>query len=284
MTVQEQYISEFGNSQGKAVLMLITPEIAAEFLLKKTDNYRTVTQSVVNMIAASITKGQWKINGATIRFAKDGRLLDGQHRLLAIIKSGIAVASFVIFGLEAESDITIDMDGQLRKLSDHLSKTEDINCTLLAPVLKSLVTYAKGTFYSKSDRISGSSAVKILEDYPLIRQAVVKFSKKNLITTASVLAVCYFIIRMKHPNDVSFVNNFFDRLVHGDKLTEGNCILILRNIFINSKLRKETSGLQRKFVAAMILKTWNYHVNTNPKKRKFTKNYLLKDSNIPTPL
>lgn len=283
MTVQKQYILDCKISNASPRPILITPEMASEMLAKNTNNYRSIKKSVVDVIANSIILGQWKINGATIRFSEEGRLMDGQHRLHAIVKAGIAVPCFVVYGLPEESDITIDIDGELRKLEDHLIKKEECNAKVLSTVIRNLAKYDTGNFFDKTTRISSTSSVSILDRFPGIRDAVNKFARKNLITRPSILAMCYFIIKMKHQDNVEIVDEFFDKLVNGDSLEENSPLLILRNVFIASKI-KGNMGLDRKFSASIIIKTWNYYQNTNPKKRRFTKNSLIKDSIIPVPL
>lgn len=278
MTVQNQYLVDFQNHIRIPSLTMVTPEMAKDFLTKNTNNYRAISKSVVDKISKAITNGEWKINGTTIKFTKDGRLMDGQHRLLAIIKSGISVPSIVVYELPEDSDITLGEE-EKRKLSDHLTKKGESNTKLLSSVLNIIVTYSRGTFYNKNEKITATSAIKILDNYPTIRDSVSKFSKKNLIATPSVLAVCHFLLKLKHKNNSELVEDFFDRLIGGNNLSENNPILVLRNTLISIKT-KGNSGLSRKFTASMLMKTWNYHVSTK-KKRKLTKNFLLKDSIIP---
>lgn len=62
----------------------ITPEIAKTMLGENVNN-RRISRDNVNLFAREIRNGEWRFNGEAIKFGKDGRLLDGQHRLLAVI-------------------------------------------------------------------------------------------------------------------------------------------------------------------------------------------------------
>ncbi len=70
----------------KTQIKKISPKIAQGFLDANTDN-RKVSHLHVSQLAAEMTKGRWIENGVSIIFDEtQQRLIDGQHRLYAIIK------------------------------------------------------------------------------------------------------------------------------------------------------------------------------------------------------
>lgn len=71
------------------------------------------------MFARDMASGAWKFNGETIKFSTDGNLLDGQHRLNAIIQSGCTVKMMVVWGLDESSQDTVDI-GAARTVADML--------------------------------------------------------------------------------------------------------------------------------------------------------------------
>lgn len=83
-------------------IMDITPEIAVEMLKKNTNNYRRVTETRVNQYARKMELGFWQENGEPIQFSKDGELLNGQHRLAAIIKSNTTQRMVVVYDVDAD--------------------------------------------------------------------------------------------------------------------------------------------------------------------------------------
>ena len=99
-------------------LRTITPDIAKEMLLKNTNN-RPVSEKHVRRLAKEITEDRWQLNGDTIRF-NGTRLVDGQHRLLAVVKSGKAIETLVVDGLESDVFKTIDI-GKIRSNGDTLA-------------------------------------------------------------------------------------------------------------------------------------------------------------------
>jgi hypothetical protein len=65
-------------------------------------------------------RGEWDLNGQTIKVSVDGALLDGQHRLEAVVHSGVTISSVVVRGLSPAARDTIDT-GRRRRLADVLA-------------------------------------------------------------------------------------------------------------------------------------------------------------------
>lgn len=91
-------------------IFVITPAFAADCLTHNTKN-RNLRKGVVRQLVDVIKQGKWELNGSAIRFGLDGRLLDGQHRLTAIVQAGIPCPSLVIYDLPDSTFETIDVGG-----------------------------------------------------------------------------------------------------------------------------------------------------------------------------
>jgi hypothetical protein len=92
----------------KTEIRTITPEEAAILLEGNTGN-RPIRASRVAMLGEAITRGEWMLTHQGIAIADSGRILDGQHRLLAIIKSGIAVQLAASTGVDESAFSAIDV-------------------------------------------------------------------------------------------------------------------------------------------------------------------------------
>lgn len=88
-------------------IVTVTPDMAAEMLEKNTLN-RNLSYSVVSKYAQVMKYGRWKTNGSTIVFAEDGTLLDGQHRLWAVIEANRPVQFLIVRNAEKDSILTLD--------------------------------------------------------------------------------------------------------------------------------------------------------------------------------
>lgn len=98
----------------------ITPELAQEYLSKNISKNRPIRQSVVHDYAAQMKRGEWKITPQGIAFDVKGRLIDGQHRLAAVIESGCNVPMYVTTGVPEDRMMMIDC-GVKRTMSDVLT-------------------------------------------------------------------------------------------------------------------------------------------------------------------
>lgn len=97
----------------------ITPKKAKELLEKNTSN-RALNKRHVEFLSKEMKDGKFVFNGNSIVVAKDGTLLDGQHRLHACINSGVSFETVLVSGVKNDAFKTIDT-GKTRNASDVLS-------------------------------------------------------------------------------------------------------------------------------------------------------------------
>lgn len=98
---------------------LVTPEMASQWLEKNYDKQRPVRVSHIDSLAEAMKRGEWKLNHQPIAFDAYGMLIDGQHRLWAVVMSGCSVQMAVARGVPRNTYATIDV-GARRSLSDAL--------------------------------------------------------------------------------------------------------------------------------------------------------------------
>lgn len=88
-------------------LEFISPEKAAKYLTFNTGN-RNIRKGAVTTLSAAIARGEWKVTHQGIAFSDAGRLIDGQHRLSAVVMSGMTVQMMVSRGIPDESFMVLD--------------------------------------------------------------------------------------------------------------------------------------------------------------------------------
>jgi hypothetical protein len=87
---------------------VVTPSVAESWLSERNDNNRRLRQKVVLGYRRDMSAGKWQPHHQGIAFSEDGKLLDGQHRLQAIVDSGVSVPLRVTTGVPQTAFITID--------------------------------------------------------------------------------------------------------------------------------------------------------------------------------
>ena len=103
-------------TQSTFTLELITPECARKYLQANTQN-RKLRKNHVGRLAQIIRNNQWQITHQGIAFDPDGTLIDGQHRLNAIVLADLPVQMWVCRGLSRQSLFALDQ-GATRQAHD----------------------------------------------------------------------------------------------------------------------------------------------------------------------
>ena len=98
---------------------IVTPEKAQEYLKRNTMNFRTISLSVVDAYARDMMAGKWELNGEPIQFNEDGVLLNGQHRLKAIIRSGCSIPMMIVEGIA--NNVSMYDSGTIRSAASYAS-------------------------------------------------------------------------------------------------------------------------------------------------------------------
>lgn len=96
---------------------LVTPAIAQQWINVNPCN-RSLREGRVEALAADMRADAWTTCTMPIAFYEDGELADGQHRLYAIVETGLAQTFIVIRGLSRAAGLNIDT-GLTRTLVDN---------------------------------------------------------------------------------------------------------------------------------------------------------------------
>jgi hypothetical protein len=91
------------------VEMVVTPEIAESWLAKRAPFQRDISDDVVAKYAADMRKGVWRyVPSLVVSLTPDGFILDGQHRLSAVVRTGIPQRFMVHFDGDRSHFAVID--------------------------------------------------------------------------------------------------------------------------------------------------------------------------------
>lgn len=100
-------------------LEVVTPTLAEKYLAGKRPN-RKSSAGRVAMYAREMAAGQWMPASQGIALDAEERLIDGEHRLRAVIESGAAVILFVMRGLPTATQRVVD-GGRARGAGDQMN-------------------------------------------------------------------------------------------------------------------------------------------------------------------
>ena len=154
----------------KTEIVKVTPSLAKTWLAATNFRNRNVSSTVVNRYTEDISKGNWLLNGESIVIDDNGNVIDGQHRLRAIIKANKPIESVVVRGIDRSTFHTFDI-GKRRNHGDVLSISGYANANLLAAGLRLIHAFRSGRSID-FERGSGSlskhrcNVLELVEKYP----------------------------------------------------------------------------------------------------------------------
>jgi hypothetical protein len=222
------------NGHGVQVKMVtVTPQIAEKWLQRSTHN-RNVVRARVDQYAADIRRGEWRVNGEAIKISRDGKILDGQHRLLAVLEANAAITTLVITGLEPEAQETMDQ-GRARSFADVLKLRGEKYYQPLSTAARALCIYELygeilAPPYKAAPTIQQCS--RTLERNPELRDSV-KFAFGILRPwmPGTYMGALHFLFATV---DAEAARDFLTRLRTGDGLVRGDAIHALREKLVET--------------------------------------------------
>lgn len=145
---------------------LVTPNVAKSMLLKNHPRNRKVIQADVDKYARDMERGLWRQTAEPIKFDTSGYLVDGQNRLLAVIKSGASVKMTIAYGVDPDSIIVID-SGRGRSTTDRKVIGGIDDAVLLSKMSDTLarIIAVDALGHSKDEKLSTDELLDIEKKY-----------------------------------------------------------------------------------------------------------------------
>ena len=237
----------------RATIEKITPEMAREWLLRNTDN-RPLTKSVVSVIVEALTSGSWQLNGATIKIAANGRVLDGQHRLSAIAQSGVTADSLVVYGVDDDAFTTIDI-GKRRTGGDTLGAFGVQNATIVAAALGVVYAYHTGRISTYSyKRPPNAVLLSMYKRYGEIEDSIQwAHPMRRVAKTASMAVGMHHLFSQA---DAFEADRFISDLTSGAMMEPNDPVLRLRDQLMQEKLVRKLT-IPSGYLIWLYAKAWN---------------------------
>ena len=237
----------------------ITPEIAKTMLGENVNN-RRISRDNVNLFAREIRNGEWRFNGEAIKFGKDGRLLDGQHRLLAVIAADKPLTTLVIRGLEDETQQTMDSGKPAPWRRAHLARRKELHAARLTGRAVYLADQLGMEAAAQNDlKPTRGEIISFIDQTPQLADVLAASrafrSQSGDMLTSSMFASLWWTFA---HIDTDAANRFFMSLASGANLQADDPILILRNTLMAQPHKAGRSARDNRVrIAALTIKAWN---------------------------
>lgn len=239
-----------------AELVNVTPALAEGWLSGNTVN-RKIREAAVNQYASDMIAGRWSITNDALCFSPDGLLLNGQHRLAAVIASGETVAMLVMHNVPDESMGHMDT-GVKRSSADYFGFHGETHTAALAASLKLGLLYTDGRIYKdrKVQSVSNGEMQDFLAENPEIRDSVayIYATTRGVDLAPTVKIVAHWLFSEAAGRDQA--DTFFELLSTRIGLPKGSPILALDSRI--REMRKVRTRLTHRDELALVVKAWNY--------------------------
>jgi hypothetical protein len=235
--------------------LFVTPDYAKELLNKNISN-RPLTKTHVLSLSKSILNGEWKVTGEPIKFSKNGNLIDGQHRLAAIILADQGIQLSIIRNIDNSAFDVIDI-GRPRRISDILAIMKISNSSAVAAGIRVFIAFKKlnpngsPSLQEKTSAIDVERVISRSKNYEHWAFLANSDRYKKIIPTGLSMGLGMIF---SEKSD-SYAHLFFEKLISGEGLSAKDPILTLRDRLISNK--SSTLKLPQAHLAFFIVKAWN---------------------------
>lgn len=214
----------------KTTLEVLGPQDAQKILAKTRDN-RPIRRGWVLHLADLMRRGQWHATHQGIAIDQDGHLIDGQHRMLAVIESGQSIGILVSRGLsktayrDIDSGLARTMGDRLKLLSD--PKANQVACSLVRSyVVATQETSGRRIAIDQVDNIFLTMSDEFATVAECFKRTIVGLTRADI----GAALVCYL---SKHK---SKAEEFIDGYLSGEGMRKGEAPMALRDTLFTRRI------------------------------------------------
>lgn len=254
--------------------VLITPDYAKELLAMSAGN-RNLSRGDLKYFVELMKSGKWVNNGQGIAISvptperPNGTLLDGHTRLTACTIAGVPFESDIKWNLPLDAMNSLD-SGTSRRPNHHLQIMGIRNAVKVSATFTKYHAYKNKYHFSQFKPHASAMKVETAawwRENPYADISLIE--KSRTIMNGSCAQVAYILIREAGCRQ-DIVDEFFDGIIKGVGLEEGNPILTLRNGLTRHDIKNLglVSTSAHRYIA-MIIRMFNYWVEGKPCSRLF---------------
>jgi len=252
-------------------LETITPIMAEKYLASNAGHQRNVAFSHLFHLRQQMENDQWMMTGEPIIFDVNGCLVDGQHRLRALILAGITLQFMVVRGVPFESFVAMN-SGKSRSNGNIFAIHGVPNYNSAAAAVRVVLNYRRARAITRRDGKdveSGSlnsyvkaSVSELIEEYDKHpceygqAIAIALACKKSAPVSAVAAVAAIALIDARHGIDEVLL--FWDGFRTGANLESDDPIL-----YLNNKMRDNAGSrnkMSQNMVITLMIEAWNRYV------------------------
>lgn len=250
----------------------VTPVMAAQWLKTIAVDANTgkpvqrkVRKRKVEEFAGAMGRGEWRFNFGAISFScdperfgdDDQHLVDGQHRLAAIVESGVTLPMVVGWGAPSRAEETLDT-GTKRTLGDMLVMRGETDTNNLAAAIRWLYRYLRnGDMRPVQPGETVQQLLGFFAAHPSLCESVLASNRQDVRIFGMPRSMTSTLYHLASLIDVDDRDAFFAGVSTGIDLERNDPRWVLREWC----MRSVTSGGRRRpqtwLIGAVAIKAWN---------------------------
>lgn len=244
-----------------AVRMEITPEMASVMMERNaSDEWHNRPQSSAGIarFTKALRAGRWMYTGEALIFSSTGRLLNGQHRLMACMDSGVSLEALCAFGVDDSAFAFMDVG--VTRTAAHIFAIEDIqNYNFAAAVARIAYAYCASVTWSGNHHnvVGNDELLAFYREHPDIGASftIARALRREVSMTPSWGGFVHWVCAQKNRSQA---DEFFDRVASGlDIHGRGDPVFVIRKRLIDAAKAPAGRGESDVYLAAFAIQCWN---------------------------
>jgi hypothetical protein len=244
----------------------VTPAIAIQLLLRNLPGAnRKVDPATVFYYASQMVAGEWKATGQPMLIDSNGRLVDAQHRLYAIVISGMTIKSFIVTDVEPIPGLFAYIDNARPRTAATALQTSGLNgvSPIIVKVVKIAEEVRNGVYNptggSKLSRQSPAQVLALSHAYPnaqkAARSAASDWEEAVTYLNGRKEVVAYMGMRIIDLFGEDKADDFFEEIVDSSERPADSPIAAFRKLI--DKDRRDEKPMKKHHVLAAMIKVFN---------------------------
>ncbi|MDQ1738084.1 MAG: hypothetical protein QOH56_4335 [Pseudonocardiales bacterium] len=240
----------------------VTPDTARRWLESNNTHNRKLSPMRTAQYAQDMASGRWSFNGEALQFDRDGVLLNGQHRLSAIVVCGIPQTFLIVRGLDPTTQITIDQ-GTRRAPGEQLQLAGIPAGNSIAASLRVYLEWQQGRLFSgKTLGVTTSEVVEWASAHLDAVEELRRISNSGIRRVPGVPSIALAVALRLHEIDRVAADNFVSSLISGANLAADSPVLALRNRL--AKAKESGIRVSTKDAIGFYVTAWNAYRDCRP--------------------
>jgi len=218
-------------------------------MLTANTSNRPLSKSTVRGFAEAMRRGDWLVTHQGVAFDTSGVLVDGQHRLAAIIEADVPVEVTVFTDVKPDTFDVLDT-GKRRNAADVLAIEGEKSTATLAAMVRTVWQYENrrdASWSGGAAAVTNHQIVQTLQEHPTIRDFVGVgervATETGMIKSAAGAAA--YLVEQTNKRKTARLAEWHEGIIDGTGLTRTDPRLVFRRTMF-AMARKQAGVVQRR--------------------------------------